>query len=109
MATYLPAPTLALAVTLSLGALVACEPAAAGFRPNEPGIPARSAAERACIAQAERQLLEVHATTDPAPIMGRRARVVAETVIMQVSRHGQRYTVRCLYDWRNMETTISRT
>lgn len=104
MAGHLPA----LALTLALGALAACEPAAAGFRPNEPGIPARSAAERACIAQAERQLLEVRATTDPAPVMGRRAQVVEETVIMQVSRHGEHYTLRCRYDWRRMETTISR-
>ena len=93
---------------VATAALAACEPTTPGFRPNEPGIAARSAAERACIAQAERQLLEVRASSDPTPIMGRRARVVGESVILQVSRRGESYSVRCTYDTRSMQATISR-
>lgn len=89
-------PRILLAVPLL--ALGACVQSTVAMTPVSPGEPARAAAQRACVAQAERQGLDVRAVSEPRAIPGFPATVIEEIVHMQVSRHGQEYPVRCSFD-----------
>ncbi len=80
-------------------ALPAPPPTAPGGAPGAlpPPPAATSGAVAACRSEAEAQLLTVRGVASTQEIPGSGGRIVSENVMLDVSRGGQNFTVRCAY------------
>jgi hypothetical protein len=64
-------------------------------------------AERACVAQAERQGLRVRRLVSTEIVTGSRGRVIGTQTILRVSRGGRTYPVRCNFTFETREARIT--
>lgn len=66
----------------------------------------RSAAERACVQQAQAQGLDVRVVTQSRPVSGSGGIVVGRDVVLTVQQGGEVYDVRCNYSNESTEARI---